>query len=84
LLCLASGYGWRPSPDSCSRRGEHVGEMAPDRVTAADASALADALTTALDDIPSHDALTNHPERGLVEGPLAPGGLFLSRPPKTC
>ncbi len=82
LLCLASACGWRPSPASCSRSAERLGELAPDRVTDGDATALADALATALDDIPNHDALTNHAERGLVEDPLAPGGLFLSRPPR--
>ncbi len=82
LLCLASACGWRLSPASWGRRAGQLAELAPDRVTDDDATALADALATALDDIPNHDALTNHAERGLVQDPLAPGGLFLSRPPR--
>jgi hypothetical protein len=80
LTGLAIDYGWSPSPASWSDRDEANCELILDRVTDADAHALADALERALPDIPGHDALSNHPRRGLV-GEGGPAGRFLSKPP---
>jgi hypothetical protein len=52
-----------------------------DRVTDADAIALAEALKRALPDVPRHDALAGHPDRTLRWSYRAIGGPFLSAPP---
>jgi hypothetical protein len=67
LLRLASTYGWEPAgtrpPKRCRTWDGNYVTNDGQRVTAADARRLADALEKALPDLPDHDALEHKKKR---------------------